>query len=136
VDPTIAPKDKSIARVFVGAEYAKEKLWEGYKDKVYKKVMKRLTTILPDVHKQIEVKVIGTPFTFSRFTGNRDGALFGWSAIPAQIDRQVFPTRTSIGNLYLAGHWVTHGIGQSGVAVVAFSGKYTAKAILNKLKER
>lgn len=134
IDSTLAAPGKSIVRLFIGAEFARENTWDKYRDNLYKKCIQKVNNIIPDIEKFIEIKEIGTPHTFYRFTSNRNGALFGWSAIPRQVDREIFSYRSSIENLYLTGHWVTNGVGQSGVAVVAFSGKHTATAIIKKME--
>ena len=105
------------------------------KKKFARKLFLKQKKIIPDIEASIELKILATPCSFQKFTYNTNGALFGWAAIPSQIDRKIFPYYTSIDNLYLTGHWVTNGIGQSGIPVVALSGRYTAQTLLryNKL---
>ncbi|MDD5099170.1 MAG: hypothetical protein PHP35_02400, partial [Candidatus Colwellbacteria bacterium] len=132
IDPSLAPKGKSIVRILMGAEYADKEKWENNKEKLFEKVIVKLQPIIPGIEECLDVKEFATPCSFYRYTLNRSGSIFGWQAIPSQIERMVFPYRTSIENLYLSGHWVTNGIGQCGVAGVAFSGKYTAQNIIRK----
>lgn len=136
IDPTIAPDNKSILRIFVGAKYADKYIWDRYKDKIYNKIIEKVNYIIPNIQDYIEIKEMATPYTLSKFTSNREGALFGWSSILSQIDRNIFPTSTSIENLHLVGHWVTHGAGQGGVATVALSGRIGASLTLKKMGNR
>lgn len=41
------------------------------------------------------------------------------------------PNKTTIGGLYLVGHWSTGGIGQMGVPGVALSGRKVAELVLS-----
>ena len=135
IDPSLAPPGKSIMRIFIGARYADKKIWEQNKNDLYEIIVDNANKKFPNLKSSIQATEIGTPNSFYRYTRNKEGALFGWKAIPTQVDRNTFPCRTSIENLYLAGHWTTNGAGQSGVAVVAYSGKYTAKSVIKKLKK-
>ncbi|MFA6321009.1 MAG: NAD(P)/FAD-dependent oxidoreductase [Candidatus Omnitrophota bacterium] len=83
---------------------------------------------------EIKVKVAATPKTLERYTSNSGGALYGWASIPSQIDRSIMPYNTAIDNLFLAGHWVTPGLGQGGITGAATSGRVVAKAIMQKIK--
>lgn len=103
---------------------------EDSNDILYKEAIKIAKRIIPDIEQHIDIKEIATPRTLSKFTLNYNGSAFGWLATPMQIDRNVFPFSTSIKNLFLVGHWVTMGFGNSGVAQVAFCGKVVAKTIL------
>ena len=103
---------------------------------LYDKMLEKLSDIVPIGEKDIEVKEFASPNTFEKFTLNKNGALFGWASTLEQADRNVFPPITSIKNLFLAGHWTTGGISRSGIAPVALSGKYVAKVVLRRLKDK
>jgi len=134
IDPTLVPKKKNSVKIFIGADFVNEEIWKTTKDDLYFKIIKKIDNIIPDIEESIEVKEIATPYTFKKYTSNKNGAMFGWEAIPEQVDKNIFPSETSIMNLYLTGHWVTKGIGQSSVSLVAFCGSSTAKLILRKNK--
>jgi phytoene dehydrogenase-like protein len=131
IDKSLVPSGKGIMRIFVGARYASVKMWENSKNELYNKIITRASRMLPDLAESIELKVIGTPRSFYNYTSNRNGALFGWQALPSQTSKSIFPYQTSIKNLYLSGHWVTNGMGQSGISVVALSGREAAKIIVS-----
>jgi len=135
IDPSLALNNKSIVRLFVGAKYADKEKWDASKEKICQLVLKRLEQIIPDIQSCIEIKEIATPCTLNRYTSNREGALFGWASYPTQIDLNIFPSQSnSIKNLYLAGHWVTHGAGQGGVATAGLSGRIGSSLILKEYK--
>jgi len=134
VDPTLAPHNKSVVRILVGAKYANKHIWDSHKENIYKKIMKKVNYVIPNIQDCIEIKEIATPCTINKFTSNRDGALFGWASTLNQIDRNIFPLYTSIENLYLVGHWVTSGLGQGGIAPTALSGRFTARMLIRSTK--
>ena len=136
IDPTLAPQTKSALKIFTEVNFFNKNFWLTGKEALYQKIIRKVEVIIPGIEDAIEVKEIATPNTFYRYTLNKNGALFGWSALPTQVDKGVFPNQTSIENLYLTGHWVTNGIGQSGIAVVALFGKYTADKILEVFKKQ
>ncbi len=129
VDASLAPKDKSVIRMMIWTRYANDRLWGEYKEDLCNKMITKLKSIIPDVEEMIETREIATPATFYRYTHNYRGAAFGWAATVDQMSTQKFPSRTSIKNLYLVGHWVTNGIGQSGVPLVAYCGRHVADMI-------
>lgn len=133
IDSTLAPDGKSIVRIFkVGVAYADKSIWDKYREILYQKTIEKVNCLIPGLQNYIEVKEIATPHTFFKFTSNRNGAWLGWASIPKQVDINVCPAETSIENLYLTGHWATNGIGQSGIPMVALSGKLTAQLIIRK----
>jgi phytoene dehydrogenase-like protein len=129
VDESLAPKNKDIVRIFQGAQFVNANYWKTQKKIFYDTLINKANKIIPGIKDSIEVFETATPMTFYRYTSNKNGALFGWAPLVSQINRTIFPTKTSIKNLYLAGHWVTNGVGQGGIAVVALSGKYAAQLI-------
>ncbi|MBF0533292.1 MAG: FAD-dependent oxidoreductase, partial [Candidatus Omnitrophica bacterium] len=130
IDPTLAPENKHVVRTFLPMSIKATEHWKKDKEIIYRKVIRKLSTIIPGVENDIEVREIGTPETFQKITSNRDGAILGWSSTPAQSGAYAFPNRASVENLFLTGHWTTNGIGQSGISVVALSGKDVAGRIL------
>jgi len=136
IDPSLTCKDKSIIGLLIGTKYLSPELWHKHKEAISQKMIDKLCFLLPEINKQIELKVIAGPSTLERYTSNRKGALFGWASLPTQIDRNLFPSMTSVENLYLTGHWVTNGAGQGGVSGSAFCGKATSRIVLKKFSSR
>ncbi|OQX81524.1 MAG: hypothetical protein B6D56_02310 [Candidatus Omnitrophica bacterium 4484_70.1] len=131
-DTLLSFREKNTMRAIVIANY--QNIWKRYKEKICNKIIKRLSFLIPDLERLIEIKEIATPYTFYRYTFNKRGALFGWQATPNQIDRNVFPPQVSVKNLYLVGHWVTSGIGHGNIPMVAFCGKRVFRLILKREK--
>ena len=130
VDSSLVSKNKEIVRIFIVAKYASWNAWRKHKEKMCNRILERVSYLIPDLTKIIEIKEIATPYTFYKYTFNRKGALFGWQATPSQIDKNIFPSHTSINNLYLVGHWVINGVGNSSITGVATTGRYLIREIL------
>ncbi|MCP4653219.1 MAG: NAD(P)/FAD-dependent oxidoreductase [Candidatus Omnitrophica bacterium] len=134
VDDSIAPKEKNAIRIMIAANYETTDTWNARKDFVSSKLLKKLNNLIPNVINCIEVKEIATPCAFAKITSNRSGALFGWAATKDQIDMCHCPSDTRFKNLYLTGHWVTKGVGQSSIPLVILCGKNAAKKIIRNIK--
>jgi phytoene dehydrogenase-like protein len=134
VDRQLAPKDKSVVRAMVWVKSTNRILQADYKEYLYKKIVLKLNEIIPDIQKSIEIKETASPSTLHKYTSNWNGSSLGWSSAVNQVDRNIFPSQTSIKGLYLSGHWVTNGIGQSGIPLVAFCGRNVANLLLRYFK--
>lgn len=132
----VAPSGKSTMGIIVGVKALRRKLWLQNKYQFAEKLVKRASDIVPGLSKYIDVLSVATPYDFHKFTYNRDGAMYGWAALRNQVKRSVFPQKTPIKNLFLTGHWATGGVAQSGIPVVALSGKNAARLILSNGKKR
>lgn len=72
-------------------------------------------------------------FSVCRYTQNYKGAAYGWAAKVDQIRATLIPQISSVPGLFLAGHWATSGMGQSGVQGVSASGRKAAELVLKHL---
>ena len=88
------------------------------------KILRKAERIFPGIQDRIMVLEAATPSTLQRYTGNCNGAAFGWKQIPGFRG----PKRHGIGNLHIAGHW--GGLG-GGVLAAAYSGAKAAGEILS-----
>jgi all-trans-retinol 13,14-reductase len=70
--------------------------------------------LLPGLSGCIEVQRIATPLTNQRFTGNTDGAAFGYDQTPESSGDRRPPHGTPLEGLYLVGAWTTPGHGVRG----------------------
>lgn len=131
----LAPKGKSTMGILICAPYKSKDFWRSYKEQVANSLINKAKLIIPNLQKYIEIKIIATPYTFYKFTSNREGSPYGWASTPNQIDSNIFPQKTSIEGLLVAGHWCTHGAGQGGVSVSMYSGRRAASLILNIKKK-
>ncbi|MGO9614588.1 MAG: phytoene desaturase family protein [Dissulfurispiraceae bacterium] len=87
------------------------------------RVLRKAEKIFPRIKDKIIVLEAATPSTLMRYTGNYNGAAFGWKRIPGFRG----PKRHGIGNLHIAGHWGDLG---GGVLAAAYSGAKAAVDIL------
>lgn len=134
IDKSLAPRNKSILRAVIWVKPTDKQIPEVFKENLYKKILQKIHEQIPGIENFIEIKEISTPSTLYRFTSNYKGSSLGWASSFKQVDKNLFPSQTSIKGLYLTGHWVTSGIGHSGIAIVALSGKNLAKLLTNFFK--
>lgn len=132
-DDTLAPSGYDSMSIIIAApseNKTKEFIWSKEKETVTEILIGRVKrNLLPNLN-EIKIKIAATPSTLERYTLNNGGALYGWASTLDQIDAGIVPQKTFFENLYMAGHWVTPGLGQGGVTGVAFSGRSAAKRIL------
>ena len=136
LDSSLAPDGKHIVHAFTPSSMNE---WEGLSRKEYlqKKeeyfsfLIDRISTILPNLQKNIEHKEIGTPKTHKKFLGRYQGS---YGPIPSQKLLGLLPmpfNSTKIKNLYCVGDSCFPG---QGLNAVAFSGYACAHKIGAKLK--
>lgn len=133
-DSTLAPKNKSTMQLLILAPFKSKTFWENNKALVAKKMLDKAKEIIPNLDNFIEVIELATPYSFFKYTYNRNGSIYGWASTPEQISQSLMPTKTQIPGLFLCGHWVTGGLGQGGVASVVTSGRIAASKVLFYLK--
>ena len=71
--------------------------------------------LIPGLSSMIAVKEAGTPLTNRRFTGNTDGAIYGFEQSMDNAYMTRVENRTPVKGLYLAGAWGNPGGGYAGV---------------------
>ena len=148
VDPSLAKKKKfaaSLIQLHPYSYWAKyQKNYDAKNKEEYNKekdrqagiLIKRAEKIIPNISKHIEVIEIATPLTLKRYTGNTDGACYGW----ANTVKQFLPfspplgraTKMPIKNLYLSSAWTFPGEGQ---ATTVACGYRVGKQIFDKTKK-
>jgi all-trans-retinol 13,14-reductase len=102
-------------------EYNKEK------DRLASALIKRAEKIIPDLSKHVEVIEIATPLTLKRYTGNDNGACYGWANTVKQflpIDKILSisgrTVKIPVKNLYLSSAWTFPGEGYTGVVACGY----------------
>ena len=136
LDSSLAPDGKHIVHAFTPSSMNE---WEGLSRKEYlqKKeeyfsfLIDRISTIIPNLQKNIDHKEIGTPKTHKKFLGRYQGS---YGPIPSQKLLGLLPmpfNSTKIKNLYCVGDSCFPG---QGLNAVAFSGYACAHKIGAKLK--
>ena len=137
-----SPDGKNTINIIVlqGFDY-----WEKYKEdyfdynkKAYNKEKERMAevlikkveeTLLPGLRKSIEIMEIGTPLTNIRYTGNYNGAIYGFDQTLDNSGQSRLEHTTPVNNLYLAGAWTAPGHGYGGVI---YSGLQCFSKIMEK----
>lgn len=116
--------------------YKTKEFWNGYKKEFSEKLLRQMEekVLKFKIDESIEVKSISTPQVLEKYTSNCYGAAFGLLSSMDQIKSSVFPSKTSVENVYITGHWTTLGFGQGGVSGVALSGRKTAEILLREKK--
>ncbi|NLD99848.1 MAG: NAD(P)/FAD-dependent oxidoreductase [Fibrobacter sp.] len=104
--------------------------WNSEKMIIAEKMLHKLEKLHPEINKYIELMEVGSPETFERYTGNTDGALYGFENIKTMYGEAKLPITTHIPNLFQTGHWGKPGGGVWNVMVNALN---TSKLIFNSI---
>jgi phytoene dehydrogenase-like protein len=102
--------------------------WKEMKKIQADRMLETLERLYPGIRESIEVIELGSPATFERFTGNTDGAFYGFENTKDKYGEAKLPVTTYLKNLYQTGHWGKPG---GGVWNVMANGYVTAKTILS-----
>lgn len=133
-DVSLSNKEKSTATLFIYAPFKTREFWEKNKFKTGEMMIDKAAEIMPGLKESIDIKIYGTPYDFYRYTFNKNGAFVGWLSDLKHTVELSLPQKTSVKNLYLAGHWCTMGhLGYGGIPKVAFSGKKAAMMVLRDI---
>ncbi len=81
------------------------------KDRLAGSLIKRAERVIPNLSKHVEVVEIATPLTLKRFTGNPEGACYGWANTVKQFSPLNRVVKLPVKNLYLSSAWVFPGEG-------------------------
>jgi prolycopene isomerase len=125
-DTSLAPAGEHAITITSFARHDAE-TWksdlEGYQDQM----LGACELLFPGLRGSITFLESAVPTTMERFTGNTNGACYGWDNTPAQTGGRRSPHLAPIEGLYLAGHWTQPG---SGTMRTLVSGFHTAQMIL------
>ncbi len=121
LDSSMAPTGMHSIAAHEMVDYSFASSWKEVKPELMKRTLRKLEKIIPGISSGAVHIEAATPETLKRYTGNTNGAAYGWTQVPEL--RQV---TTSTTNLYFAGHWEGTG---GGVVAAAYSGLKAAKEI-------
>lgn len=82
-------------------------------------MLRRCENIIPGIRKYINVKVVATPLTMERYTGNSNGAIYGWNPKSLIEEINYINPTTPVKNLLLSSHWTKMGGGIGGALLSA-----------------
>lgn len=132
-DKSVAPDGNGILNIFIPDHI---KNWQNLSPEEYKKrkqevckiLIKKAQRIISDLPDRIEVAELATPLTMQRYTGNPQGAIYGFAQMNKQSGISRFGSETPVKGLYLTGACTYPGAGYSSVIS---SGYKTAKMLLS-----
>lgn len=96
-------------RKFSKTEYLKKK------EEAADIILSRCEKALPGLCKKIKVKIVATPLTMERYTGNSNGAIYGWNKRSLLDEIKFMSSTTPLKNLFLSSQWTKIGGGVAGV---------------------
>jgi phytoene dehydrogenase-like protein len=134
--PALTPAGKSVIQVM--AETAWQP-WRNLRDdrEAYNaekvnlavQVLNSLSDVWPGIKEQVEMTDVATPYTYYRYTRNREGAYEGFAITPAAIRTQFYRTLPGLRNFYMAGQWVSPG---GGVIPTFMTGKHAVMLLCHR----
>ena len=111
IDKSAAPDGKAVLCITFLDNYERWDLskeeYKKKKDEELEKIFRLLQDHLPNLEKYIEVVEFGTPKTMERYTGNKFGAVYGFSQKVGQAGFDRFKNKSPLKNLYFASAWTS-----------------------------
>ena len=109
MDISAAPEGKDVLCITFLDNYERWDLpkeeYKKTKSEELEKIFNLLQDYLPDLEKYIEVIEFGTSKTMERYTGNKFGAVYGFSQKVGQAGFDRFGNKSPLKNLYFASAW-------------------------------
>ncbi len=102
--------------------------WREDKLRAAENMLVQAEQCIPGIRGAIQVMETGSPDTYQRYTGNTEGAIYGYENTCSLYGEARMPTRTHLRNLFQTGHWQRPG---SGVWNVMLNGSVVSRAILD-----
>ncbi len=102
--------------------------WKNEKMHIADRMLQKAEKLYPGFNDLIELKEVGSPSTFERYTLNTEGTLYGFENTKEMYGEAKMPITTHLKNLFQTGHWGKPGGGVWNVMSNAYS---ASKVILN-----
>jgi len=96
------------------------------KERIATEVLNRLEQLYPGILVAVEVTDVVTPYTYWRYTRNREGSIMAWTPTPEAMNTQVKKTLPGLTNFYMAGQWA---MPTGGVSSAIYSGRHVIQLI-------
>jgi len=129
-DPSLAPEGQFVVILTSLAVYDQE--WHGRVDRFREEMLDVLEGQFPGFRDNLEFAELATPLTFERYTGNREGAIYGWENTPRQTGSGRLTHETPIDGLLLTGQWTQEG---GGFLRALVGGDFTVQHVLRNAGE-
>lgn len=126
-DPSLAPEGEHLVIVTGLVPYDIGEPWSAARERVGERLVEHADHVLPGFKDSLVFSEVATPESIAAWTGNRDGAIYGWANTPNQSTPKRLPRVTPISGLLLSGHWTEPGTGS---VRTLYSGAQTAQIAL------
>lgn len=93
----------------------RKQAYQRQKEAVAQALIQRAAQVIPGLEAMLEVREAATPLTNLRYTGNPEGALYGYEQCLDNAFMNRISNRTPVKGLYLASAWGNPGGGYTGV---------------------
>jgi phytoene dehydrogenase-like protein len=127
-DDTVAPPGFHTVCITMFAPW--ERVWKNDKVGLARRLVEEAEKVIPGLRRSVFFEEAGTPWTMNRYTGNHQGAIYGWDASPKSLATRL-AMETPVPGLYLAGHWTRPG---GGLYAVVTSGQIAADKVYQQLE--
>jgi phytoene dehydrogenase-like protein len=131
-----APPGKTVVQVMIESAWepwnalrADMQAYRAEKERLAQQVLQKLVKIWPGITDQVEMTDVATPYTYYRYTLNRQGAYEGFAITPAAIRAKIHRTLPGLSNFYMAGQWVSPG---GGVIPCLMTGKHAVMLLCHQ----
>jgi phytoene dehydrogenase-like protein len=131
-----APPGKTVIQVMIESAWepwknlrAQMQSYRAEKERLAQQVLHELAKIWPGMAAQVEMTDVVTPYTYYRYTLNRQGAYEGFAITPAAIRTKIYRTLPGLSNFYMAGQWVSPG---GGVIPSLITGKHAVMLLCHQ----
>jgi phytoene dehydrogenase-like protein len=130
-DPSLAPPGEHALTITSIARHDAES-WQTDLEGFRNAMLDAWEPVFPGLRDSLTLLEVATPRALEGFTGNTNGACYGWDNIPSQTGGRRSQHVTPIDGLYLSGHWTQPG---SGTIRTLVSGFHTAQIALGSRGE-
>ena len=134
--PAFAPPGKTVVQVMIESAWepwndlrADVKAYKAEKERLAQQVLQTLAKVWPGIAEQVEMTDVATPYTYYRYTLNRQGAYEGFAITPAAIRTKIYRTLPGLSHFYMAGQWVSPG---GGVIFSLMTGKHAVMLLCHQ----
>jgi phytoene desaturase len=134
--PNCAPGGRTLLQVMIESQWQpwedireNREAYVSEKEMAASQVLEQLNDIWPGIEDQVEMTNVATPYTWWRYTRNRQGAFEGFAITPKIFSTRVKRTLPGLDNFFMAGQWVVPG---GGVIPTLLSGKHAAMLICRR----
>jgi phytoene desaturase len=127
VEPDLAPPGRHLLLLTTLLPYRAVQSWQQAKPAYINDMLKIAGQYISGLEKHLLFVEGGSPATLQRYTGNHQGAAYGWDVSPSQVGPARIANQSPLAGLYFSGHWTAPGGGIYGVSI---SGVKTAQKVL------